>query len=477
VNVANVLQKWISFVERNLMTGWLRPMDIVTCIWKLKRLPGGVWLGLVMIITTLLSVSADLTVTAFVVPVLASGECLFTYGLVMNWQTQEVFSSPPPNGYPALIASNVQIYSANSNCSVGIYTKVPWSGDPAFCGRDIDILGRWECEDQNKDTFFNPNVTADSITGDLMLANLQYPNTSYWNYFTPEGETTHLAICKLPLALRCSFTKSSDFTLISFKHNEWENADCTAFLGSSSVGSDDLGAPFNVLVSIDLNASVSDIKTMKTFLCATNSNSTNGQTAINSILSQMESFTALSDWAAGLEGILYEGDGTGASDYSQSNLEQYLNTMTMVQGGSNSVLNPPTDNLVYGCIVNKTKIATGIYFLVLFLAFIFVITLLYWILLLLVISTHAVVRLAKRKSGLRNIKPVPDSVISWMLQAARENVQGSNANAEGAPMKEQDLRDWIFTVIDSTQGVARIGRANESVTNVTTVIEETGQKV
>jgi len=191
----------------------------------------------------------------------------------------------------------------------------------------------------------------------------------------------------------------------------------------------------------------------------------------------MESVTALSDWASGLEGILYEGEGTGASNYSQSNLEQYLNTMTMVQGGSNNVFNLPTDNPVYGCIVNKTKIAIGIYFLVLFLAFIFVITLLYWIILLLVISTHAVVRLAKRKSGLQNIKPVPDSVISWMLQAARENVQGSNANAEGAPMKEQDLRDWTFTVVDSTQGVARIGRANESVTNVSTVIEGTGQKV
>jgi hypothetical protein len=216
---------------------------------------------------------------------------------------------------------------------------------------------------------------------------------------------------------------------------------------------------------------------MKTFLCATNSNSTNGQTAINSILSQMESVTALSDWASGLEGILYEGEGTGASNYSQSNLEQYLNTMTMVQGGSNRVLDPPTDNLVYGCIVNKTKIAIGIYFLVLFLAFIFFFTLLYWIILLLVISTHAVVRLAKRKSGLQNIKAVPDSVISWMLQAARENVQGSNANTEGAPMKVQDLRDWIFTVVDSTQGVARIGRANESVANVTTVTEKTGQKV
>jgi hypothetical protein len=260
------------------------------------------------------------------------------------------------------------------------------------------------------------------------------------------------------------------------------NADSTSFLGSSSIGSDNTGSPFNVLVSIDLDASVTDTKTMKTFLCTANSNSTEDQTAINSILSQMESVTTLYNWASGLEGVLYEGEGTGASMYAKFLLELYLNTMTMVQGGSNSVLNTPLldDNIVYGCIVNKTRVAIGIYFLVLFLAFIFVITTLYWMILLLVISTHAVARLARRKSGLRNIKPVPDSVISWMLQAARENYQGSHANAQGIPMKEQDLRDWIFTVVDSTQGVARIGRANEDVTNatnVTTFTENIYQKV
>jgi hypothetical protein len=195
-------------VKLHLMTGWLRPIDIVTCIWKLKRLPGGVWLGIVMIITTLLSVSADLTVTAFVVPVLAPGECLFTTGLVMNWQTPEDFFSPPPQGYPALIASNAQFYSADSNCSVGIYKKVPQDGDPAFCGRDNDILGRWECEDQNKDTSFGSDVTVQSVTEDLIQANLQYLNTSNYKYYNGEGQTTHLAICKLPLVLKRPFLKN-----------------------------------------------------------------------------------------------------------------------------------------------------------------------------------------------------------------------------------------------------------------------------
>lgn len=213
---------------------------------------------------------------------------------------------------------------------------------------------------------------------------------------------------------------------------------------------------------------------MKTFKCTGRSNSTEGQTAINAILSQMESVTTLSQWASGLEGILYLGADTKASPYARSRLEQYLNTMTMVQGGSNSVLSMPSDNLEYGCIVNKTKISVGILFLVVFTAFVLVTTILYWIVLLLIISKHAIFRMAKRKSGIKNIKPVPDGVISWMLQAARENVQGSDTNAEDAPMKENDLRDWNFTIVDSGQGVARMVRAKG---NVTAVVQESGLKV
>jgi hypothetical protein len=242
--------------------------------------------------------------------------------------------------------------------------------------------------------------------------------------------------------------------------------------GSSSIESDARGSPFDVLVSIDLAAQITDTKTMKTFKCTAKSNTTEGQTAIDSILSQMESVTALSNWNPGLEGVLYEGFGSKASVYAQGRLEQYLNTMTMVQGGGNSVLSLPSDGFIYGCIKAKAEISLGVVALVIFTAGLLVVTFLYWIILLLIISKHAIFRVAKRKQGLKNIKPVPDSVIGWMLQAAREHAQGSDATAEGVPKNEKDLRDWDFSIVDRTQGMARLLRARGNVTMTPQLVQE-----
>jgi hypothetical protein len=173
---------------------------------------------------------------------------------------------------------------------------------------------------------------------------------------------------------------------------------------------------------------------------------------------------------------LYYGAGTDAVTNAAQQLEQYLNTMTMVQGGSNNVLNFATDNFEYGCIVAKTSIPMGVFALVIFTAFLLIITFLYWIVLLLIISFHAMSRVKKRRLGLgiKNIKPVPDSVIGWMLQAARESIQGSDANAESAPKKEDELKDWSFTIVNSSQGVARLVRARGNVTT-NLVVENSGK--
>jgi hypothetical protein len=170
---------------------------------------------------------------------------------------------------------------------------------------------------------------------------------------------------------------------------------------------------------------------------------------------------------------LYEGYGSKASTYAQSRLEQYLNTMTMVQGGGNSVLSIPTDNFIYGCIKEKAEISLAIVVLIIFTAFLLVVTFLYWIILLLIIFKHAISRKTKRKLGLKNIKPVPDSVIGWMLQAARENAQGSDFTAEGAPKTEEELRDWDFKIVDRTQGVARMLRARGDATTTPLLVQET----
>jgi hypothetical protein len=244
-----------------------------------------------------------------------------------------------------------------------------------------------------------------------------------------------------------------------------ENVLTIGLLGSSSTESDSVGSPFDVLVSVDLASAVTDTK--RTFKCSATSTTNEGQAAIDSILSQIESVTTLDLWTSGLEGILYEGAGSNATSYAARNLEQYLNTMTMVQGGGNSVQSLPSDSILYGCIKDKTKISLGVVALVFFTAFILIVIFLYWIILLLIISKHALFRVAKRNHGLKNIKPVPDGIISWMLQAAREQAQGPGSTPEGIPKREEDLRDWDFTIVDPTQGVARMVRARGEVVMMT----------
>jgi hypothetical protein len=131
-------------VSINRMTGWLQARDVAVVLWKLRRLPGGVWLGLMMIVPSILTLTVDLAVTGLVKPVTLP-DYPFTEGLVLDWSNNvETFYVPPPNGYPALISANIQIYSDQWNraipheyqCLVGIYRKVPWDRDQFFCGSE-----------------------------------------------------------------------------------------------------------------------------------------------------------------------------------------------------------------------------------------------------------------------------------------------------------------------------------------------------
>jgi hypothetical protein len=426
-------------VSINRMTGWLQARDVAVVVWKLRQLPGGVWLGLMMIITSILTLTSDLAVTGLVKPVTLPDLCTFTEGLVLDWSTGvETFYAPPPNGYPALIAANAQIYSGQWNsaipspyeCLVGIYRKIPWDGDPAFCGNADDVLGQWECTDVGKDYNFTPDQTPNDIRNWLYTNGLQYyNNASYTDFVDGLGDTAHLAI--------------------------W----------SSSALSDENLEPFNVMVSVDLTATKKDQKTMKTYLCEV----TGQVDKINPILSQMRSVVTLTQWAPGLEGILYMGAGTAISDYAKPNLEQYLNSMTMVQGGSNTILTNYTvdnDHRFYGCVMEKSSLNPAIIALALFAGVILMVTIVYWIVLIGFMGKHALFKRIKGDGSRKNIKPVPDSTLSWILQAAREasmtsgNTYGSADGSVlfGVPKKEQELRGWNFSITDGFNGVARMVR-------------------
>lgn len=421
-------------VNLHRMTGWLQLRDIVICLWKLRRLPGGWWLGLMMIVGSVLTLAADLTVARLVYPGYVRGLCLFKRGLVMDWTDEAGYNSPPSNGYPALIASNAQYLSVDNGCDYGIYKKVPNYSGTTICAGVDDIMGSWVCNDLQQDLDFDEDVSADSIGSSLYENDLQYDNKWSTSIVNGYEETTHLII--------------------------W-----------SSSADDDAGTPFDVKISIDMNGNITAEKTMKSFQCSISS--TSYLSPLNRVLSSMESNTTLGLWVDGLEQVLYRGDFTNASPNISQGLEQYLNTMTMVQGGNNYVFNEtlPGDLPFYGCLVLKTNISLGVLALVGFAGLILIVTLIYYFSLILRLGRHALPSFLSRSgAGQKNPKPIPDSVLSWMLQASRENALATQSGDHdeatcllGVPGKEGELRNWNFNLVDAGNGIARMVRTRGHV--------------
>jgi hypothetical protein len=432
-----------STVSINRMTGWLQARDVLVVIWKLRQLPGGLWLGFMMIISSILTFSTDLAVTGLVKPILLPDLCRFTGGLVIDWNQDEQFAVPPSNGYPAILASNAQIYSDGFNanlppqykCLVGIYRKLQQYGDPNFCANEQDVLGTWLCTDLNQDYTFSTNESTGDIMNWLYQHGLQYyPEASSTSYENDLNSSEHLAI--------------------------W----------SSSALDDNNLQSFDVKVSVDLSPLETDDKIMKTYYC----NITGDVEKISAILAQMQSLTALDQWAPGLEGILYLGADSEISDSAKPSLERYLNSMTMVQGGSNSVFTNNTidnDPYFYGCMLDKAIINPTIVALGIFTGLILFITISYWLFLLGTVGKYAVSKRTRRDGSRKNIKPVPDSTLSWILQAARENLlvgSGQSGYIQeigmlGIPTSERELTGWSFSITDSVNGIARLTRRQENI--------------
>ena len=257
---------------------------------------------------------------------------------------------------------------------------------------------------------------------------------------------------------------------------------------SSSAPTDYSSQPFDVLISVDMNSSISDIKTFKTFFCNITASNAEYQVGLNKILSKMESKSTIEQWIAGLQGVVYMGSQSVPSADLKTNLEQFLNTMIMVEGGNNDVFSTTLngDTPFYGCLTWQAEVHPIILFLVGFAGFIFLVTLIYYFMLLTKLSALSMVTNFRPNSNLEsraNLRPIPDSILSWILQAARENalqtVHMSTGNRDvkrqpvggqaeeirtmsdssvSVPSHENELRDWRFEVVDMPAGIARVIR-------------------
>lgn len=169
----------------------------------------------------------------------------------------------------------------------------------------------------------------------------------------------------------------------------------THYVARSSSIYGDTVSKFDVVASIDLNATEAD------------------------------SPETLYEWVDSLESAIYLGALFNASNPARGLVAQ-LNSLTMVQGVSNSVFSSTTDISWYSCIISRTTISPFVFLLAAFAGFILLVTLFYWIYLLVHLGSLALPGMSHRRdAGPRNLKPVPDSILSWMLQATRENALGN----------------------------------------------------
>jgi hypothetical protein len=213
------------------MTGWLTNISLAVAIIGFRRLPGGLWFGTLMIVSTILSLLSDLAVSGLVQTVNVATRCPFSKGLVVpqSFSPAGFWAIPPNNGAPYFVVAQAQLTSSANGGLVGIYWKV--NRDLNFRADTLDVAGQWNCKDINNDIEHDADTTPNAIVADLANKGYIYrkeaPNcaSNYGN-----GTFSH------PIVL------------------------------DSSVGNN-TGVVFDVRASIDLTANGPDTKKMKSFHC------------------------------------------------------------------------------------------------------------------------------------------------------------------------------------------------------------------
>jgi len=147
-------------------------------------LPGG-WIGLLMMIVTVLSLISDLAVAGLVKAIAVPSRCNFGSGLVIN-QAKAPMVHPSPNG-AVFLATQAQMTSANNTGLEGIYRKV--NNATNFRADRQDILGAWKCADQGMLTFDGAHHSPQNIVDALFSKGYLFTNSPGGEAITASGGT------------------------------------------------------------------------------------------------------------------------------------------------------------------------------------------------------------------------------------------------------------------------------------------------
>ncbi|KAH0846660.1 hypothetical protein AYO21_08062 [Fonsecaea monophora] len=394
------------------MTSWLGSFDSLYALRVVKTLPGG-WLSLLMIFAYLLNLSSDFT-SALIKSVPVHDRCQFGTGLVVSSALIELV---PWNGAPYTVVSQAQTTSLLNDGLKGVYKKA--NRDINFSADANDLLGGWHCDRNSLELDYPWDVSVNDIVTSLQQHDLLY-DTPY-AVSASIGNTSHLVVL------------------------------------DTSVG-ENVGTVFDVRFSVDITPYGNVTKHMQSYQCTLDD--TYGY--LQPIQEMIHSQDTLKNWAEMFQGSVYEGTGTPASNNTGGILEQTLNSMTMVAGGDNYLLNTAHSSETQGCLTQRTHILWELLMLsgltLLLLAFL----LLFWL--------GMVIRL-KVLSGRMNVEDArwiqentPTGNFGWMAQAVRESHR-----PRAVQVKTADLKHWHFG--GSSEGAGGLWITNKATHS--NVAEET----
>lgn len=385
-----------------LMSSWLGSFDALLALKSIRTFPGG-WLGFLMIVAYLLNLGTDLT-SALIQSVPVHDRCKFGTGLVVSGAS---INKVPWNGAPYTVVSQAQVTSLLNDGFQGVYKKS--NRDLNFSADATDVVGEWQCTRNPTELEYSADVSVDDIVTSLLQHDLLYGN---------------------PFSVSAGLGNTSSHLVIL----------------DSSVGAN-IDTVFDVRFSVDTTAYGNETKHMQSYQCVLND--TYGE--LEQVQRGINSLVTLNDWAQVFQGAVYDGTGTPASSNTGAILEQILNSMTMIAGGSNYLLDNSQANGTQGCITRRTHILWELLLLSGLTLMILVFLGLFWVgmgVRLKILSGRA-----RHAEATWIQKYTPTGNFEWMAQAVREYRRPQTMD-----MDTSKLKDWCFGQSANEEGYGIIGR-------------------
>jgi hypothetical protein len=401
-------------VKLTHMTGWLRGVSTFKVVRQLRRVPAG-WMGYLMLLAAILSILSDLLVSALVQRTPLASACLFHQGLVLNAATASIY--PNINAAAFSWARSAQLISIyNQDGWIGIYAKADNSTN--FRATEQDVLGWWYCPETNAGLSYSWSEAVGDVMDDLINRGLLYPNAFGQQVTAPDEDQGELQL---------------------------------VILSSSSEGP---GTSFDVLAAVDLYDDESaETKTMATYHCTVQNDSTGIITGQDGILSKINMSWVLDNSMAAVQGNFYYGQNARTSVEDPGFwLALILNSLVMASGSQESITSQVNStnaaHHLQGCIVDGTElpgIVITIWFITTFL-FLFMLTY--------TVNLWFKVRRAQRIYDANNhyganskeiCDHTPNGLVDWIRHAVHEAQTPSGPGPAGVRPERHHLTTWLFS--------------------------------